>query len=164
MIATKKGKEIYRVSVQEALGWHNGKQSLREALHDVAFHNSDLPRREQECEDTGGDFWSDCHLVVCVQEMDLVVYLIDNDTDSQTVTLRLASDNRPACPDCGKGLYAALEEHVSRTIPEWQGEEGPYNGFYASSFDGDTSSDLVRLYCDCGWAIDPREVEVVIEQ
>ena len=77
MIATKKGNEIYRVSVQEALGWHNGKQSLREALHDVAFYNSDLPRREQEHEDTGGDFWSDCcHLTIRTEGTDFVVYLV----------------------------------------------------------------------------------------
>jgi len=84
MIATKKGKEIYRVAIQEALWWYNGKRSLREALCDRAFYSSDLPQQTQRHEETGGDFWSNRQLVVRVQEMDLVVYLIiDDDTASQ---------------------------------------------------------------------------------
>lgn len=71
------GVEVYRVPIQEVLDWGHDVGSLRENLRARAFHGSDLPRQEQECEDSGEDFWRDRYLAVRSDGSDFVVYLVD---------------------------------------------------------------------------------------
>jgi hypothetical protein len=160
-------QQVYRIPISETLTWSTGERTLCEMLADVAADNTPwLQDAERQVEDTGlpaqagGDFYRDRRLETRVEGGDFVVYLVED-----VLTLRVDSlDDRPLCPKCDKPLYAEVEERTTGIVPAWAGENGAYAGFDAGPLDGDGhESDLVRLYCACGWSADPRRVEVCVE-
>jgi len=74
-VKTKESWEVWRIPVQEALGWQI-KGSLRETLQDEAYYEAELYRKEREFDQRGHDFWRDRELVVAVDEADFVVHLV----------------------------------------------------------------------------------------
>jgi hypothetical protein len=101
-------KKVYRILIQEALNWHNGRKSLREALVDIACESSTvlpLLQMEQTWEEADGDFWSDRRLEIVVEENDFVAYFVD-ETDG-----RCPHGKDPVtCKDCQD--YAESKDKV----------------------------------------------------
>lgn len=75
--AGDRGEEVYRIPAAEALDLGSSGPCLRELLRDIAFRSSNLPQREREVEEAGGDFWSDRYLDVQIRGPHFVVSLVE---------------------------------------------------------------------------------------
>ena len=83
------------------------------------------------------------------------------ETVAATITLQTESDGRPLCPECGDRLYTDVEQ-VMKTIPRW---DEKYGGFYGDFLSGETIyMEVIKLWCQCGWVVDPRQVEVIPQE